>query len=106
MHEGLESRVAGCGIGMSGFRRAGGGAKAKDTVRLAQVQTIPTIDAYLDPRPEVYFLRDAVYDTLITYDYGKREFVPLLAKAWRRIDDKTLEFDLREDVTWHDGKPF
>ena len=80
--------------------------KAKDTVRLAQVQTIPTIDAYLDPRPEVYFLRDAVYDTLIAYDYGKREFVPLLAKAWRRVDDKTLEFDLRDDVTWHDGKPF
>ena len=80
--------------------------KAKDIVRIAQAQTIGTLDAYMDPRPEVYFLSDAVFDTLIVYDAKKKGFSPLLAKSWTRIDARTLEFDLRDDVTWHDGKPF
>ena len=37
--------------------------KAKDIVRIAQAQTIGTLDAYMDPRPEVYFLSDAVFDS-------------------------------------------
>jgi peptide/nickel transport system substrate-binding protein len=30
----------------------------------------------------------------------------LLAKTWKRIDDKTLEFKLRDDVKFHDGSEF
>jgi peptide/nickel transport system substrate-binding protein len=80
--------------------------QAKDTVRIAQQEPVGTLDAYLDVRPEIFFLRDAVFDTLITYDYTKRIFVPLLATSWKHVDDTTLEFKLRHDVTWHDGKPF
>ena len=29
-----------------------------------------------------------------------------LAKAWRRIDDKTIEFDLRDDASFHSGNKF
>ena len=54
--------------------------KAKDIVRIAQAQTIGTLDAYMDPRPEVYFLSDAVFDTLIVYDAKKKGISPLLAK--------------------------
>jgi peptide/nickel transport system substrate-binding protein len=32
--------------------------------------------------------------------------VPRLAKAWRRIDSRTLEFDLRDDVKFHNGDKF
>jgi peptide/nickel transport system substrate-binding protein len=35
---------------------------------------------------------------------GKIE--PLLAKSWTRINPTTLEFELRDDVTWHDGEKF
>ncbi len=80
--------------------------RAKDTVRIAQAQTIGSLDAYMDPRPEVYFLSDAVFDTLIAYDASRKDFAPLLAKSWKRIDNRTLEFELRDDVKWHDGKPF
>ncbi|MDR3523791.1 MAG: ABC transporter substrate-binding protein [Acetobacteraceae bacterium] len=37
---------------------------------------------------------------------GGLERVPALATAWRRIDDLTLEFDLRQGVIMHDGREF
>jgi peptide/nickel transport system substrate-binding protein len=51
-------------------------------------------------------VNNVVYDSLIWYDYESKETFPMLAKAWRRIDDKTLEFDLRDDVLFHDGSKF
>ena len=51
-------------------------------------------------------VNNVVYDSLIWYDYETKETYPMLAKAWRRIDDKTLEFDLRDDVVFHDGTTF
>jgi peptide/nickel transport system substrate-binding protein len=35
---------------------------------------------------------------------GELEPVPGLATAWRRIDDRTVEFTLREGVRFHDGR--
>ena len=32
--------------------------------------------------------------------------MPRLAKAWRQVDDKTVEFDLRDDVKFHNGDHF
>ncbi|MDA0238655.1 MAG: ABC transporter substrate-binding protein [Proteobacteria bacterium] len=47
-----------------------------------------------------------VFDTLVTYDATKREFTPGLAASWKRIDPLTMEFKIRDGVTWHDGQPF
>ncbi len=35
---------------------------------------------------------------------GRLESVPLLATAWRRIDDRIVELDLRPGVRFHDGR--
>jgi peptide/nickel transport system substrate-binding protein len=80
--------------------------KAKDTLRVAFVDPIHTILAYDDPKAEMRVTTDAVFDTLICYDPKSREFMPLLATAWTQVDDRTLEFTLREDVTFHDGVAF
>ena len=47
-----------------------------------------------------------VYLPLISYDQNKKQWVPVLAKAFKRIDNLTIEFELREDVTFHNGNKF
>ena len=80
--------------------------KAKDTLRLAQTDNIAILDQWIDPRPEVEFNAEAAYDTLIGFDDAKNEYVGILAKSFKRVDPRTLEFDLHDNVTWSDGEKF
>jgi peptide/nickel transport system substrate-binding protein len=49
---------------------------------------------------------DAVYEPLVREDPTSGKILPALAASFDAPDDKTLHFVLRDDVTWHDGKPF
>jgi len=80
--------------------------KANDTLRVAVQDPISTVDNYLDPKPETGLSTNAIFDTLIVYDMASASFKPDLAESWTRVDDRTLEFKLRRDVTFHDGSPF
>lgn len=44
--------------------------------------------------------KEPLIDTDVTGDLALR---PGLASAWRRIDDRTVEIELRDDVRFHDG---
>ena len=44
-------------------------------------------------------------ETLVTLDKDSN-VVPCLAKDWRWTDDRTIEFKLREDVSFHNGEKF
>lgn len=77
--------------------------KSKDTLRVAINDVFSTLDSYHFPQDEVgYFVR-AMYGTLVAMDEHTGKLVPQLAKSWRRISQTTLEFDLRDDVTFHSG---
>jgi peptide/nickel transport system substrate-binding protein len=80
--------------------------KAQDTVRVAVYQPVPIVDTIYNPHPETTLLAGIVYDSLVYFDAAKRTYNPLLAKSWQRIDDKTYEFKLRDNVKFHDGSPF
>ena len=45
-------------------------------------------------------------EQLVTRDFASGDMVPLLATAWERLDDRTIQFTLREGVTFHDGSAF
>lgn len=47
-----------------------------------------------------------VYETLLRYIPETDTFVPVLATDYTQDDDLTWTFQLREDVTFHDGTPF
>ena len=99
-------------IAVTAFVLAMGGAapafadKASGTLHLAAAQPVQLISYYYDPSPDTVFESEAVYDDLVSYDVKSGKVEPLLAKAWRRIDPQTLEFDLRDDVKWQDGTKF
>jgi peptide/nickel transport system substrate-binding protein len=44
-----------------------------------------------------------LYDSLLEKDFKTGAFKPELAKSFRFVDDKTLEFELRQGVKFHDG---
>ncbi len=46
-----------------------------------------------------------VVETLVTRNFSTGEIIPLLAIEWERLDDNTIQFQLREGVTFHDGSP-
>jgi peptide/nickel transport system substrate-binding protein len=80
--------------------------KAKDTVTMAFLEATQSVDFYLDPKPENDFMAAAIFDTLIQYDEKNYRYAPLLAKSWKLIDPKTIEFELRDDIKWQDGQAF
>lgn len=43
-----------------------------------------------------------LYNALLRYDQDSR-LQPELAASWRMLDERTYEFDLRSDVSFHDG---
>jgi len=47
----------------------------------------------------------AVYDTLLTRD-SSGAIAPNLATTWKNTDDRTWRFQLRNDVTFHNGEKF
>ncbi len=98
----LAAALALCTIAAAGPAAA---QKSAMTVRVALEDPIRTIDELHDPKPENTLLSSALYNALINYDASARTFRPAIAKSWKRIDPTTIEFELRDDITWHDNQP-
>ncbi len=59
-----------------------------------------------DPNPVDREVTSLIFDGLTRYGEGG-ELVPSLARDWQVSEDgRTVQFDLRQDVAWHDGEPF
>lgn len=53
-----------------------------------------------------YVMSSFIYDTLVWKD-ASGELLPWLAEEWEQSDGgRVYTFELREDVSWHDGEPF
>ena len=46
-----------------------------------------------------------IFNSLVTYDKDANIKMEL-AKSYKFLDEKTLEFELRDDILWSDGEPF
>ncbi len=80
--------------------------KAQDTLRIAWRDAIPNVDPYYNQLRTGFVLAHQAWDTLVYRDPDTFALKPLLATAWRQVDDTTIEFELRQGVTFHDGSPF
>jgi len=77
--------------------------KADDTLNVGFRLQLQGLDAYYAPGREGLLLSFWAYDALVYRDPKTLEFKPLLSTGWRQVDDRTLEFDIREGVKFHDG---
>jgi peptide/nickel transport system substrate-binding protein len=82
--------------------------KADDTLRVVMAPAVPqeSLDFYFSASRTGREIASLIWDTLVWRDPDDFSYKPLLAKAWRRINDTTLEFDLRDDVSFQDGSKF
>ncbi len=80
--------------------------KSNDTLNIALSKAIENYDQYFNTAREGIVFARQVWDTLLDRDPRSGEYKPLLAKSFRWIDPLTLEFQLREDVVFHDGAKF
>ena len=80
--------------------------KAKDTLRTPFAEPASTLDTYLNPGSFSNTWGPSVYDHLLGFDGTSGKFVGHLAKSWSQPTTTTYEYELHEDVTWHDGQKF
>ena len=80
--------------------------KKTDTLGMAYDQAPESIDPYFNNVRIGVIIAANVWDTLLYRDPVTNEYKGQLAKSWKQIDDKTLEFELRQGVKFHNGEEF
>jgi peptide/nickel transport system substrate-binding protein len=78
--------------------------KIKDTLRFPVSDLEAGIDTYAVPGNFANVWGPSVYDYLIDFDPVEGKFVSHIAKSWSQPDPLTYEFELRDDIKWHDGQ--
>ncbi len=80
--------------------------KAEDTLFWATDREIDVTLPYYNNLREMVIIGQHVWDTLLYRDVETFEYKPLLATSYKWLDTTTLEFELRQDVLFHNGQPF
>jgi peptide/nickel transport system substrate-binding protein len=94
-------------IAMSAVGTTALAAKQDNSVIFAFDQTPPNVDPYFNNNQLIGVIVAAqIWDTLIYRNPETGAYEPGLATAWRWIDDRTLELDLRQGVRFHNGAEF
>ena len=66
----------------------------------------PSLASYLSTSGPIGLMAPKVYDGLLDYDKDLKA-IPSLAESWDVSEDgKTVTFNLRKGVKWHDGEDF
>jgi peptide/nickel transport system substrate-binding protein len=80
--------------------------KSADTLRITWRDAIPDVDPYYNPLRTGMVLAFQAWDCLVYRDPATMEMKPALATAWKQVDATTIDFTLREGVTFQNGDPF
>ena len=98
--------LSACIVSSSLFAPAAMASKANNTLGMAYDQAPENIDPYYNNVRIGVIIANNVWDTLVYRDAITNEYSGQLAKSWKQIDDRTLEFELREGVKFHNGEEF
>ena len=79
--------------------------KSDDTVVVAFNKEVTTLDGLYSTARENVILSHLVSDQLVVLDPDTNEYLPALAESYSNVDERTVEFVLRDDIKFHDGSP-
>ncbi|WP_404420758.1 ABC transporter substrate-binding protein [Thalassospira australica] len=104
----MKQILKGAGIFALAMAAAGTAAanKADDTLNVAFSKELENVDSYFNSAREGVILQRSIWDGLVYRDPYTGEYQGNLATDWQWVDDETLEFNLRQGVTFHNGEPF
>ncbi len=90
---------------LAGAVLAAGPAMAGKDLFVIDLASEPTsLDPHVQWNPDSYYVYRNVFDNLVTRnDAGA--VVPEIATSWQKLSDSEIEFTLRSDAVFHDGKP-
>jgi peptide/nickel transport system substrate-binding protein len=80
--------------------------RAENALTWGFTSEIETLDPYATSKRTSQLVIRNVVETLMFRDPVSGKAEPLLAKSSRWVDERTLEFALRDDVKFHDGQAF
>jgi peptide/nickel transport system substrate-binding protein len=80
--------------------------KSKETVRIAVNNPFSVLSNYHLPLDEAAVVYKKIYEPLIGFDEYKQKWVPRLSSSWKTVSPGVYEFDLRQDLKFHNGNTF
>ena len=80
--------------------------KNDDTLRWASDREVENVDAYYNSAREGILIARLTWDQLLDRDVNTGEYKPLLAKSVRWVNDTTIDAELRQGITFHNGEKF
>jgi peptide/nickel transport system substrate-binding protein len=80
--------------------------KSADTLRITWREAIPDVDTYYNSQRTGMVVAFQAFDCLVYRDPVTMDIKPALATSWKQLDDTTIDFTLRQGVTFQNGDPF
>jgi len=80
--------------------------KSNDTLVWSTTRESAVADPYYNNTRELVIIGNTVWDGLLFRDLDSGDYKPLLATSYKWADNKTIDFNLRDDVVFHDGSKF
>lgn len=77
-------------------------AQTKELLTINLPGDAATLDPHLQWNTDSYIIYRNIFDNMVTRDTAG-EIAPQIATSWNYVDDTTIDFEIRDDVTFHDG---
>ena len=78
---------------------------ARDSLNIAAYTKFLTMDPYQTSSRQMLQMGYMIWDPLVLRDSDTGKILPHIATSWKTPTDRSWEFEIRKDVTFHNGSP-
>ncbi|HYF55797.1 MAG TPA: ABC transporter substrate-binding protein [Salinarimonas sp.] len=95
--------IAGVALGALSAFAIGPAQAGRDRLVVDLVNEPSSLDPHVQWNPDSYYVYRNIFDNLLTRD-DAGNIAPQIATSWKQLSDTEIEFTIRDDVTFHDGR--